>query len=336
MLQIFSIITGCVVVNYLGPTRTRLIQVMSSMAWGLATVLVVSAVFGSVRMYVLIFVACVAITLSVIEMYKHKYSLSKKDYDRRSDSPCSNSEEEMDSFSEDVAESNLPFSSTPSKHTVTQALQPAEEISSPLITVTEPALIPGHNAEVKHTDSVECKDSNDLSTAITTSHHSALLDDSHTIHGTTNNNQKIDTIGSRDQGESRDQGISHDQKASHDETDFINRKGRRTSFRNYQKKRQLISQIFFILILICIVTVFYHNPWVACCLLLPIACMVLIRRIVYIKFVNAHLKWAWLNWKSSSLHSIIFPPLVCRVYNAYTKLDKKVIVFVLQCACMCV
>ena len=320
--------------NYLGPTRTRLIQVMSSTAWGLVIILFVSTVFGSVRMYVLISVGCVVMCLSVSEAYKRKVTVSSSKTNdttlaEKSESPVvSQSDDEVDTFSEVIAESNVPMSSTPSKRSDTQMFHPAD-ISSTHPAVIQSGLIHGHNAEFKHTDSVECIQSTDVCTSITTRHNSALLDDSHVIHDTTSNNQGINDIGSHDQRE------SHEQRGSHDYTDFgiqVDKKLRKTSFRT-SNKRQLITHIFFILILICVVTLFYHNPWLACSLLLPVACMVLIRRIAYISFVNAQLKWAWLRWKSSSLYNTIFPPLVRHVYNAYAKLDKKVIVFVVFVAC---
>ena len=319
-------VIGCVIVNYLGPTRTRLIHIMSSTAWGLVIILFVSTVFGSIRMYVLICIGCVMMCLSVSEAYKHKVKVSSSMTDYAILASKSESLDEVDdAFSEYTAESNVPLSSTPSKHSDTQTLHPMD-ISSTHPTVIQSGLIPGHNAEFKHTDSVECMQPAGVCTSITTRHNSSLLDDSHVIHDTTGNDQSIN--GSHDQRGSHEDRASHDQRGSHDHTDFdiqVDKKPRKTSFRT-SNKRQLISYIFFILILICIVTLFYHNPWVACSLLLPVVCMVLIRRIIYISFVNAQLKWAWLRWRSSSLYNIIFPPLVCHVYNAYVKLDKKVIV----------
>ena len=330
ILQIFTIIICCVLVNYVGPARTRLVKVMSSIAWGLAIVLLVSTIFGSIRIYVLIIIGCVVVTLSLSDTCRHKVSSSTKgesDMYHTSESP---EPDETDSFSEDIAETNVPFSSTPSKQTIIQTLHPVE-ISSPPDAVMQSDVIRGHNAEVTHMESVECKASGDVRTAITTKHSSGLLDDSHAIHHTTNNHQNNDDVRSHDHRG------SHDQISSHDDIDFGYRKLRKTSFRNYKNKKQAIFRIFFILILICIVTAFYHNPWVACSLLLPVACTVLIRRIVLISLVNAHLKWVWTSWKSSSLYNVIFPPPVCHVYNAYTKLDKKVIVLFLDvCICVCV
>ena len=269
-------------------------------------------------------------TLSLSDACKHKVSSSTENDPVQSDISESPEPDEVDSFSEDTAESNLPFSSTPTKHTDIQTLHPAEILSPPHVQPV--GLIHGHNAEVKHIVSVECKPSNDACMAITTKHSSGFLDDSHAIHHTTNNNN--DDVGSHDQRGSHEQGGSHDQIDSHDYADFGYRKLRKTSFRSY-KNKQVISRIFFILILICIVTAFYHNPWVAFSLLLPVVCTVVIRRIVLINFVNAHLKWVWLSWKSSSLYNVIFPPLVCRVYNAYTKLDNKVIYLRDACVCAC-
>ena len=317
-------------VNYVGPARTRLVKVMSSIAWGLAIVLLVSTIFGSIRIYVLIIIGCVVVTLSLSDTCRHKVSSSTKgesDMYHTSESP---EPDETDSFSEDIADTNVPFSSTPSKQTIIQTLHPVE-ISSPPDAVMQSDVIRGRNAEVTHMESVECKASGDVRTAITTKHSSGLLDDSHAIHHTTNNHQNNDDVRSHDHRG------SHDQISSHDDIDFGYRKLRKTSFRNYKNKKQAIFRIFFILILICIVTAFYHNPWVACSLLLPVACTVLIRRIVLISLVNAHLKRVWSSWKSSSLYNVIFPPPVCHVYNAYTKLDKKVIVLFLDvCICVCV
>jgi len=295
---------------------------MSSIAWGLMIVLFVSAIFGSIRMYVLICIGCVVISLSVSEAYGRRVKVSSCKNDETAESTMSQLDDEVDACSEDVPVSNIPFSSTPSKPAVMQELR----ISSPQPTVIQSGLIPGYNAEFKHTDSVECKQSADLTTSITTRHSSSLLDDTHVIQDITKSNQNVENIGSHDQRGSHDHKELHDQSKSHDQTDYAKLKPRKSSFRtsNHQKKRQLISQIFFILIVICIVTSFYHNPWVACCLLLPIGCTVIIRRIVLINFVYAWLRRIWLNWKSSSLCNAMFPPLVCYIYNSYAKLDKKV------------
>lgn len=314
------------IVNYVGPTRTRSIQIMSLTAWGLVMVLFVSAVFGNiVRMYVLISIGCAVIVLSVWDTYKSRVKTSSADDTIQVKSPMS-SDNEADAFSEDIVESRLPSSSTPGKIAVMETLRPVE-ISSAYPSTIQTGLIPSYNAEVRHMDGVECKESTDVSTSITTSHGSALLDDSHVIQSAAGNDHNIDDIGSHDHS-----GL-HDHSGSHDQTDFANEmqnntKTHRPSFGrpSHQNKQNRITHIFGILILICMVTLFYHNPWIAICLLLPIGCTVLIRRIIFIDFVNEWLNWAWLRWKNSSLHSIIFPPLVCHVYNAYAKLDKKVIV----------
>ena len=295
---------------------------MSSVAWGLLVVLLVSTVFGSVRMYVLMCIVCVLACLSVGEVFKNAIKVPLHDED---ESSVSKSEDEVSD--EDVAKTSFPFSSTPSKSTTFHPVK----ISTPYAATVQPELISDHNADIKHMDSVECRESNDVCTSITTRHSAAMLDDSHTIQDATSNGQNIDNqCGSHDQHDQTQRG-SKDQKGSHDHTDFakrmrVDKQHRRVSFRTYnnQKKRQLISQIFIALILICIVTLFYRNPWLAFSLLLPITCTVFIRRIVLINFVYMQLQWAWLSWKSSSLCNVVFPPLVCHVYNSYAKLDKKV------------
>ena len=294
-------------------------------------VLCVSTLFGSVRMYMLMCVGCVVTGLWVSESYQRRVTVSSHTVDiiidlKRSKSPESKLESDVDAFSKDIADSNGPLSSTPNQRTDTQTLRPIEVLSTHP-TILRSGVIPGRNAEFTHIDSVECK--RDSSTSITTQHNSALLDDSHVIH----NDHGVDDIASHDQRELHDQLGSHDQHGSHDDVDFgiqVDKKFCKSSFHT-SNKRQLISQIFFILILICVVTLFYHNPRLALFLLLPVGCMVLMRRIVYISFVSAQLNRVWLRWRSSSLHNIIFPPPVCHVYSGYAKLDKKVIMFLLFC-----
>lgn len=291
---------------------------MSSIAWGLATILTTSLVFGSLRIYILVLIVCVIVSLYASEVYDEAKKKSKKYVSSSSRSTSEDStmngyestdprsdEDTAGVYSEDDGGLTSPVdSSTPTKRHDGAQLQDYSPGSS-----TD--YIPGYNAEFKHTDSVECKEPGKfLLTATTTAHRSSKLDDSHAIQSSA---QKSDD--------------------SHDQTDYSLRKikkspgGKKVPFNMFGYSRsQLKPWVFFILILVCVVTLFYHNLWIAVCLLLPTACAVFVRKAVQLSYVFVRLEWAWRYWRSSSLRSVVFPPVLRLVYCSYTRLDKKVIV----------
>ena len=302
---------------------------MSSIAWGLAIILTTSLVFGSLRMYVLVLAVCVIVALYASEVYETKkkrkgdMSLSSgsmsEDSATKSDeceSTGSRSDEDTAGvYSEEDGGLTSPVdSSTPSKQRSSDAVQPHLQDYSPGSNTEN---IPGYNAEYKHTDSVECKEPGKLLlTAITTTNRSSSLDDSHAIQSNSDVKKHQKSDGSQ---------------MDNDEMDYsLKKKGHGTKKAPFKmfgySRRQLKPQIFFILVLVCIVTFFYHNLWIAVCLLLPTMCMVFVRKIVQLSFVFGWLEWVWQNWRSSSLRSAVFPPTLRLVYSSYTRLDKKVTV----------
>ena len=320
----FTAVTACLLLNYLWPSRTWLIHVMSSIAWGLAIILTTSLVFGSLRIYVFVLAVCVIVALYSSELYETKKkrkrdmspssrSMSEDSVTMSDECESTGSRSDEDTAVEDSGLTSPVDSSTPSKQQSSDIAKPHPQGYS-YSSSTE--CIPGYNAEYKHTDSVECKESGKfLLTAITTTPRSSSLDDTHAI-------QSSPDVTTRQK--------SDDIQMDSDDIDYslkLKKKSprKKVAFKMFGYSRnQLKPQIFFILILVCIVTLFYHNLWIAICLLLPTVCMIFVRKIVQLSSVFGWLKWVWQYWRNSTLRSAVFPPTLRLVYCSYTRLDKKV------------